>query len=111
MARFDTSGLDALMEDMRKMGEASGAMAEAMTNAARHAGAQQVTIAVTETVETLTAVFTNDGAAPSRPVSETGGLRNLRSRLESAGGDMTVCSAPRFSLTVSIPKGGRDHAL
>jgi len=84
---------------------------EAMANAARHAGAQQVTIAVTETVETLTAVFTNDGAAPSRPVSETGGLRNLRSRLESAGGDMTVCSAPRFSLTVSIPKGGRDHAL
>lgn len=34
MARFDTSGIDALMEDMRKMGEASGAMAEAMTNAA-----------------------------------------------------------------------------
>ena len=34
MARFDTTGLDKLISEMQKMGETSGAIAEAMTNAA-----------------------------------------------------------------------------
>ena len=34
MARFDTTGLDSLIRDMQKMGQSSGAMAEAMVNQA-----------------------------------------------------------------------------
>ena len=34
MARIDTTGLDALISEMQKMGETSGAIAEAMVNAA-----------------------------------------------------------------------------
>ena len=34
MARFDTSGLDKLVDEMRRMGQASGAVAEAMVGAA-----------------------------------------------------------------------------
>ena len=34
MARFDTSGLDDLIREMRRMGQDSGAVAEAMVNAA-----------------------------------------------------------------------------
>ena len=51
----------------------------------------------------MTAVFTNDGAAPETPVTEGGGLTSLRRRVEGAGGRMLVKSMPRFALTVELP--------
>lgn len=45
---------------------------------------------------------TNNGKPPSGVIEETGGLGNLRKRIEKAGGTMKICSAPVFSLTLII---------
>lgn len=72
MARFDTSGIDALMEDMRKMGELSGDVAEAMTNAA----AAEIRDAWKESAEAHGHRVTGDMiasvAAPGAPVNVGG---------------------------------------
>lgn len=47
--------------------------------------------------------YENDGKVPSGPVQETGGLANLRQKLEQAGGSMGVEARPGFRLTVRIP--------
>ena len=46
----------------------------------------------------------NDGRQPDAPVTEGGGLGDLRRRVEGAGGTMRVESAPRFALELTIPK-------
>ncbi len=79
---------------------------EAMTNAAKHAKAETMTVEVSEDAAALRAGFTNDGPPPARTVSESGGLAVLRRRLEAAGGEMKVETAPGFRLAVRIPKGG-----
>ena len=84
---------------------------EAMTNAAKHAKAETLTIAVSEDAAALRAQFTNDGAPPAPEIAESGGLAVLRRRLEAAGGSMRIERAPGFCLAVSIPKGGKNHAL
>jgi len=78
--------------------------AEALTNAVRHAGAKRLEIHLSETDTDFIAVYTNDGLPPSSPIAEGGGLTSARRKVESAGGEMTVAHAPRFTLTVSIRK-------
>ena len=70
----------------------------------RHAEGDRVTVTITETDTQLTAEFRNNGKAPEQPVTETGGLLYLRKAAESAGGTVTVQSAPVFVLTVTVPK-------
>ena len=84
---------------------------EAMANAAKHAGAENITISVKDEENALTAVFTNDGEPPDETVRETGGLKNLRRGIESCGGSMEIVSRPVFRLKVVIPKGGGRNAL
>lgn len=84
---------------------------EAMTNAAKHGGAKNLYVNISETSEMLTAVFTNDGKDPAATVTEGGGLSALRSRIEKAGGNMSISSQNRFKLTISVPKGGEIHVL
>lgn len=94
---------------------------EAMVNAVKHADAKELLIRVrTETnaespqgIGDMTnagkpqgvcvIAYENDGRQPTEPVRETGGLANLRKRLEQAGGSMTVETQPRFCLTVRFP--------
>ena len=84
---------------------------EAMTNAAKHAQAETLCISVKEDAASLCASFTNDGKKPDRPVFESGGLLNLRRRLEAVGGQMKVETEPIYCLNVVIPKGGISHAV
>lgn len=84
---------------------------EAMANAAKHAGATRLRIETREDGETLRAAFTNDGRKPEGAAEETGGLRNLRARLEKAGGGMRVETEPVFRLSVTIPKGGKAYGV
>ena len=78
---------------------------EAMTNAIKHAQAQTLDISIKENSASLQARFTNDGKVPKHPVIASGGLLNLRQRLESAGGQMNIETDPAFCLDVVIPKG------
>ena len=80
------------------------ALGECAANAVKHAGGQRVRMTVTEEGSRLRAVLTNDGEAPTEPVRELGGLRTLRRLTEDAGGSMTLESAPRFQLTLVLPK-------
>ncbi|HWG99168.1 MAG TPA: GAF domain-containing protein, partial [Pilimelia sp.] len=77
---------------------------EALSNAARHARAATVRVAVRATDGVLLAEVTDDGVGPagSQP---TGGLINLRRRAEELGGACTVsAAAPRgFALSWSVP--------
>lgn len=84
---------------------------EAMTNAAKHADARLLSIAVSESDTELTASFTNDGRRPSAPVTESGGLKTLRERIEEAGGQMQTDAANGFALVITIPKEEKTDAL
>ena len=84
---------------------------EALANAAKHAGAERLFIRIREKGGMLCADFTNDGRQPSGPVTESGGLRELRRRLEAAGGSMRAGAEEGFRLSVIIPEGGQDTCL
>ena len=84
---------------------------EAMANASKHAGAKKLIIDVSQNNICLTASFRNDGASPSSTIDEKGGLRNLRRRIEEAGGMMTVKPSPDFMLSVEIPIGGKRYGI
>lgn len=84
------------------------AAAEALTNAVKHAGATELSIRMEETGHAYLATFTNNGRKPSGPITEGGGLGNLRKQIERAGGTMQTASAPGFALTVNLPKKDGD---
>ena len=76
---------------------------ECLTNTVRHARGTLLRVHLSQAQGRITAVFTNDGAAPQHAVTEGGGLSSLRRRVEDAGGCMRIASAPRFALTVELP--------
>lgn len=79
--------------------------------AVRHAGAKQLRVNVSQTDLVCSAVFTNDGRRPAKPLQEGGGLKGLRRRIEGEGGTMTVSADPEFTLTVTIPKEGKVNVI
>ena len=81
------------------------AVRECITNAVRHAHATELLADLQEENNRITAKITNNGIAPQKEIVEGGGLTTLRSRVERAGGMMTVQSVPVFELTVSLPLG------
>ncbi len=79
--------------------------AETLTNAVRHAGAKQLWIDMEQTDTTHIIRYTNDGAVPTGPVTEGGGLSTARRKIEAAGGQMRIDAEPRFMLTIIFEKG------
>jgi signal transduction histidine kinase len=81
---------------------------EMVTNAARHAHAENLWLELTQQGGTLTLSARDDGrgAADLLPGN---GLRGMRERLESAGGTLLVRTAPGegFSLRATLPLQGR----
>lgn len=76
-----------------------------VTNVLRHTRGGYIAFIETEkTADGYTMRFTNNGAPPAEPVKETGGLANLRRRIEAIGGTMTVNSAPRFEMILHLPE-------
>ena len=89
----------------------SAAAVTCLSNAFRHADAETVTVSVTETARCFRVHICNDGVPPRGEITETGGLADLRRRIRSAGGSMTVRSAPSFALELEIPKEDSMHGL
>lgn len=78
---------------------------EALTNAVRHAGADQLLIKISESrKQDLIVKFTNTGIKPRGNISEGGGLSGLRARLETRGCSMKIETEPQFQLTVVLPE-------
>ena len=84
------------------------AVFECITNTARHADGDELSITVSDDGEFLTARFSNNGRPPQAAIVEGGGLSSLRRMAEMVGGSMRTESSPRFLLTVSVPKGGNE---
>ena len=76
---------------------------ECCTNAARHAGAQTLTVQITQTATDYSLHIENDGKAPEREVVPKGGLLNLMHTFNTFGGTLTIRSAPTFALTATVP--------
>jgi two-component system, NarL family, sensor histidine kinase YdfH len=87
-------------------GHALRAVAEGLTNVARHAQAQQVWIRAAEAEEWLTIEVRDDGAGfdPEAALSRTGhyGLLGLRERARLAGGTLEIDSAPGEGARLSL---------
>lgn len=82
---------------------AAAAAAEALTNAVRHAGADELYVEFSEMEDSVRAVFRNNGRNPKGKIKEGGGLSSLRLRLEEAGGAMQTEAGPGFALQITIP--------
>ena len=67
--------------------------AESLTNVAKHAGASQVRIGITQENGRLTVVVADDGTGGADP-SRSSGLRGLSDRVEALGGRLAVDSPP-----------------
>ena len=79
------------------------AVHECLTNTVKHAGGNRLEVNITG--EDLVSVsITNDGTVPSGEIQETGGLMNLRSTVEAAGGSMMIQSRPHFMLRLEFMK-------
>jgi signal transduction histidine kinase len=68
-------------------------VAEALTNAARHAQAREVTILVAQNGQLVTAEVSDDGVGGGE-LREGSGLCGLRDRFEALGGTLIVTSRP-----------------
>ena len=83
---------------------------ECLTNLIRHAGGSRLEMTGERLAHGWRIEYQNDGAPPSAPIAEGGGLSSLRKRIEAAGGTMTVYHAPRFLLTLNLPEETKEHA-
>jgi len=74
----------------------------ALDNAAKHAGARQVSIRLTDTGDALRFAVCDSGAGfdPSRTLAGSG-ITHMRDRLAAIGGTLTVDSAPAQGTRVS----------
>jgi signal transduction histidine kinase len=79
---------------------------EALQNVAKHARARHVSVQVGRQDGALTLVIADDGAGFASDSPRTGsGLTNMRDRIESAGGTLTVVSRPGkgTEITARVP--------
>lgn len=84
------------------------ALRECLTNTVKHAKGTRMDILITETDTAVSAEITNNGKPPESKIREVGGLKNLRTIIENAGGSMTIQSVPSFVLRAELPKGEKE---
>ena len=82
------------------------AMQVCLNNAIQYAQATELTASLWNIGDCCNVVIHNNGKAPEGPITEGGGLTNLRRRVERVGGTMTVQSIPEFALVLRIPNYG-----
>jgi signal transduction histidine kinase len=76
---------------------------EALTNVAKHSGADRATVAVHESDGSVSVEVSDNGSGFDLGVAATGfGLIGMRERVELAGGKLTIASEPGRGTTVSV---------
>ena len=86
------------------------AIREALTNAVRHAGADELLVTVTRTAKWYQMEISDNGRRAVASVAEGNGLGNLRRRLEQEGATLEVRCDNGVSLIVRFPVDGRGHS-
>ncbi|MBS1674032.1 MAG: sensor histidine kinase [Actinobacteria bacterium] len=81
-------------------------IAEALTNAVKHAGAQEIVVGLTVRDDRLRIAVSDDGKGPAGAVPGFG-MRSLRDRVETLGGTMTLEAAVHGGTTLraELPLG------
>ncbi|MFH0515807.1 HAMP domain-containing sensor histidine kinase [Streptomyces sp. M41] len=74
---------------------------ESLTNVARHADAEQVTVALRHTDDTAVLTVTDDGRGIEAP-REGAGIRGMRERALLIGGNLEITPAPRSGTRVQL---------
>lgn len=87
---------------------AEAAAHECLTNLVRHANGTRLEIFGKATTAGWEISYVNNGDIPSKPIVEGSGLSALRAQVEAAGGAMAVAHAPRFQLTLILPRERQD---
>lgn len=82
---------------------------EAVTNAVRHAGANRVTVRLSEAGGVLAAQITDNGTERPAAIIEGGGLLNLRRRVERAGGAMEIACEGGVRLNLRLRLAGKEE--
>lgn len=100
---------DPLPEEEKLRALMVAAIYECMTNTVKHADGDEVYVEIQKKDAVLNIHLTNSGKPPSQIVKETGGLSNLRTIIESAGGTMKIESEPYFVLELELPKGEENE--
>jgi len=98
-----------LPEDEKLISVVDSAITVHVTNVLRHAEGDIAYISSERTPDGYVLRFTNNGLPPSAPVTETGGLANLRRRTEYIGGNMTINSAPQFEMILRLPEDTQEE--
>ena len=77
-----------------------GAIRECAANTVKHASGDHLSVTITRDGDLLRADIIGNGNAPESPVTESGGLLNLRRNAESMGGEMRVACDPTVKVTL-----------
>ena len=86
----------------------AAAIIECATNAVKHAGGDALHVSAQEEDGRMVYVFVTNGAPPDGTVKEAGGLVSLRRLVEGENGQMAITSAPRMTLTITMPQQTAD---
>ena len=78
---------------------------EALVNAVRHAGADQLKVAYTQEQGWVHLHLSDNGQLGVKNLVEGGGLSSLRQMIEQAGGQLAVSWQTGVQLTVTLPEG------
>jgi signal transduction histidine kinase len=78
---------------------------EILTNALRHAAAENLWIRVERTPSLVTVDARDDGRGASE-VRAGNGLAGMRARIEEMGGRLVIAATPAFSLSAQLPVDG-----
>jgi len=76
---------------------------EALTNAVKHAKADQLYVEISRTDKGYDVEISDNGAVPIKSITEGNGLGNLRKRLEQVGATLAVSYSGGVVLTVHLP--------
>ena len=80
------------------------AINECLTNCVIHAKGSKVFVEINENESEFSVNITNDGIAPTAPITEGGGLSSLRKKAKKAGAEMLVLWERGFRLCLVMKK-------
>ncbi len=75
---------------------------EAVTNAIIHADSHNIKVVITQNLERVEMIITNDGAKSKKYISENEGIKGMRRKLKDVGGVLTIEVDKQFILRISV---------
>ena len=80
-----------------------------LLNAVQHAKATELYVSFTENEGIFTLSISNNGMIPEKEIIPSGGLLNVKNRVEYQEGKLNIISEPVFKLTVIFEGGGKTE--